>query len=86
MKTVKNNKKYNFTDKQKRSDNHRTAYNMPTASFKKTLNDRFDAKCKQTLIKMRQRMKNEDYLFAHDYEFKEFEFPIFVKNALWNWF
>lgn len=68
MKKNKNKKFYNFTEKQKRKD--RTVNrDLPPACYRQIFNDEFDAKCKQTLIKILQG--------------REVEFPVFVKNIGW---
>lgn len=68
MKTIKNKKFYNFTEKQKRKD--RTVNrDLPPATYRKIFNDEFDAKSKQALLKT---MKGKDV-----------NFPIFVKNIGW---
>lgn len=64
----KNKKFYNFTEKQKRKD-RTVKRDLPPASYRQIFNDEFDAKCKQTLIKILQG--------------KKIEFPIFVKNIGW---
>ncbi len=71
MKTRKNKKFYNFTEKQIRKD--RTVNrDLPSASYRKIFNDEFNAKCKHALVKI-----------LHG---KEIEFPIFVKNVRWYYF
>ncbi len=68
MKTRKNKKFYNFTEKQKRKD--RTVNrDLPSASYRKEFNDEFKAKRKQALIKILQG--------------RDTEFPIFVKDIGW---
>jgi hypothetical protein len=68
MKTIKNKKFYNFTEKQKRKDRN-VNRDLPPAHFRKIFNDEFSAKCKQVLIKNLQGY--------------EIEFPIFVKDIGW---
>lgn len=68
MKTKKNKKFYNFTDKQKRKDRS-VKRDLPPASYRKPYNDEFDAQCKVALSKIRQG--------------KEAEFPRFVKCVGW---
>ena len=72
MKTRKNKKPYNFTEKQKRKDAG-VNRDLPSASLRKIFNDEFKAKYKQVLIK---KMAGNELI----------EFPVFVKDVNWWYF
>ena len=92
MKTKKNKKFYNFTEKQKRRDrsirafNHNFGSNAP-ASYRKVCNDAYNIKCKRIVDSFKKYDLSYVYgLFENlDDDFENITFPLFKKDMNWTY-